>query len=118
MIFTQVRKQMVPLTVTLIELFHAELDDGVKSQMADAIKVLLDAPAPTAAEIPKGNGELYVRMRNGDMPISPNRENFLGHFWDDCARKLFRPLMELQHRPSGIFFWNFLACVPPPPPPL
>ncbi|KAI9804447.1 MAG: hypothetical protein M1825_001346 [Sarcosagium campestre] len=84
-ILKQINDNSVPLTDTLIELLLVEVDLGVKAQIADAIKVLLDpqssAPAPEGGS---GGG-------SGGGGSGSN-------FYDESAKKLFRPLKQLQQR--------------------
>ena len=112
----------VPLTDTLIELLLVEVDLGVKSQMADAIKILLD-PGPNmvgpgdlgaqragqlSPESLKNrtaggglNGVLGNGVVNGTPALQPRQEeDFISAFYDESARRLFQPLRDLEHRPS------------------
>lgn len=97
-IFKSVNEKTKPLTDTLIELLLVETDLGVKSQMADAIKVLLDPNANTATveTLGRTNPDFLTKMRNG--PSGPQTESFIQNFYDESARKLFQPLKELEKR--------------------
>lgn len=96
-----------PLTDTLIDLLLMEVDLGVKSQMADAIKILLDTGSANVMDMMarQANSELLAK-RNGMGPagqnqISPQTEQFINSFYEGgSARRLFQPLKDLEHRPS------------------
>ncbi|KAI9794139.1 MAG: Platinum sensitivity protein [Piccolia ochrophora] len=74
-IFKQINDKVTPLTDTLIGLLLVEVDLGVKAQIADAIKVLLD---------PQSN--------------NPQVEGLGKNFYDESAKKLFKPLKDLASR--------------------
>lgn len=97
-IFKSVNDKTKPLTDTLIELLLVETDLGVKSQMADAIKVLLDPNANTATveTLGRNNPEFLTKVRNS--PSGPQTDTFIQNFYDESARKLFQPLKELEKR--------------------
>ena len=85
-----------PLTDTLIDLLHVETDLGVKNQLADAIKVLLD-PQTTFQE---GIGREFMGKVK---QIGPSRDQLKqeqlaqDHFDRSCQR-LFLPLKHLEDR--------------------
>ncbi|KMU84820.1 binding / hydrogen ion transporting ATP synthase [Coccidioides immitis H538.4] len=81
-----VNEKKVPLTDTLIELLHTETDLGVKNQLADAIKVLLDPQTPVP--------EVLSRMGADFLPKLRSQNN---HF-DESAKRLFLPLKRLEAR--------------------
>ncbi|MCJ1307977.1 Platinum sensitivity protein [Agyrium rufum] len=91
-----------PLTDTLIELLLIESDLGIKAQVADAIKVLLDPQISPAQQeiVARQNPDLLSKMRgqppNGNSVI----DDFIQSFYDDAAKKLFQPLKNLEHRES------------------
>jgi protein phosphatase-4 regulatory subunit 3 len=104
-IFNAIKEKTTPLTDTLIELLLVEVDLGVKSQMADAIKILLD-PSTTQAQMDMmnraQNGE-FVQKQRGSGPhttIAPQTDAFISNFYEDSAKRLFQPLKDLEHRPS------------------
>lgn len=101
-IFKQINEKQVPLTDTLIELLLVEVDLGVKAQIADAIKVLLDPQSnnPHLEGLGKSGNELMSRLRSNVQPANPETESFLQNFYDDSAKKLFKPLKDLQSRES------------------
>lgn len=96
-----INEKTVPLTDTLIDLLLMEVDLGVKSQMADAIRTLLDS-SPVNAGLIQGNAD-FVKQR-GDQghgrPIPTQANQFIQTFYDDGAKRLFQPLKDLEKRPS------------------
>lgn len=104
-IFNAIKEKTTPLTDTLIELLLVEVDLGVKSQMADAIKILLD-PSTTQAQMDMmnraQNGE-FVQKQRGSGPhntIAPQTDAFISNFYEDSAKRLFQPLKDLEFRQS------------------
>ncbi|KAM0716561.1 hypothetical protein Q7P37_008006 [Cladosporium fusiforme] len=104
-IFTAIKEKTTPLTDTLIELLLVEVDLGVKSQMADAIKILLD-PSTTQAQLDMmnraQNGD-FVQKQRGPGPhntIAPQTDAFISNFYEDSAKRLFQPLKDLEHKSS------------------
>lgn len=110
-IFKAIHEKSKPLTDTLIELLLIEVDLGVKSQMADAIKILLDPSANIASleALARSNSDFLVKVR-GQLPIMPQTETFIQTFYDDSARKLFQPLKDLEGRESSKFVTAILEC--------
>ncbi|KAI2618876.1 DUF625-domain-containing protein [Hypoxylon sp. NC1633] len=105
MIYRQLHEKQPPLTDSLIDLLLVEVDLGVKSQISDALKVLLDQNPPVQPEAyTKANGEYAVRAA-ARMPAAadPQQDNFLNVFYECSATKLFQPLIDLQGRPSMNF---------------
>ncbi|KAB2578443.1 Uncharacterized protein DIS24_g3969 [Lasiodiplodia hormozganensis] len=99
-IFKAINDKTKPLTDTLIELLLVETDLGVKAQMADAIKVLLDpnANSATMETLGRANSEFLAKVsRNAP---SPQTESFIQNFYDESAKKLFQPLKDLDGRES------------------
>ena len=101
-----------PLTDTLIELLLVEQDLGVKAQAADAIKVLLDPQqippqeqmaragesyAQQQGQQPQGQGQQSLKARI-QPPLNRQTESFIEEFYSSGAKKLFRPLKDLEHR--------------------
>jgi protein phosphatase-4 regulatory subunit 3 len=99
-IFKAINDKTKPLTDTLIELLLVEDDLGVKAQMADAIKVLLDPNANigSAEAIGRSNSEFLAKVRSTG---APQPENFIQDFYNASAKKLFKPLKDLETRESG-----------------
>lgn len=101
-IFKQINDHETPLTDSLIDLLLVEADLGVKAQIADAIKVLLDpAPhnVPPPENHPKHGGEFVGRRPHMD----PQQDEFVKDFYDDSAKKLFAPLINLKDREDMVF---------------
>ncbi|KAI2635518.1 DUF625-domain-containing protein [Xylaria nigripes] len=102
-IYRQIHEKQPPLTDTLIDLLLVETDLGVKSQISDTLKVLLDQATPAQAEaFAKANGEYAARARlvHG---LDPQQDQFLTLFYENAAVKLFKPLIDLQDRPTMEF---------------
>lgn len=104
-IFTAMKEKAPPLTDTLIELLLVEGDLGVKCQMADAIRILLDPGNNTGMDMiaRQANAELMAKRGgvNGQHHVTPPQtEAFIQSFYDDSAKRLFQPLKDLQHRSS------------------
>ncbi|SCZ90217.1 BZ3500_MvSof-1268-A1-R1_Chr1-3g01846 [Microbotryum saponariae] len=74
-----------PLMGFLIDLFLSEEDLGLKAQMSEALRVLVDAGGEG------GPLEAPPRMR----PEDPEAEKFLQYFYDHCAQALLAPILKL-----------------------
>lgn len=96
-IFAAINEGKTPLTDTLIELLLVEADLGVKAQAADAIKVLLDPQTTPPAPL---NPEAMGKAR-GNVQANPQTESFIQAFYNDAAKKLFKPLKDLERRKSS-----------------
>ncbi|KAI9746746.1 MAG: Platinum sensitivity protein [Claussenomyces sp. TS43310] len=95
-IFRQINEKQIPLTDSLIDLLLVEVDLGVTAQIADAIKVLLDpGPQVNPLDLAKNGNEYAARMR---PQADPQQELFLVNFYEDSAKRLFKPLMDLKGR--------------------
>jgi protein phosphatase-4 regulatory subunit 3 len=96
-IFRQINEKQTPLTDSLIDLLLVEADLGVKAQIADAIKVLLDPGSQNGPldGLTKANGDFTARLRT--QP-DPQQAEFVKDFYDDSAKKLFKPLVDLKDR--------------------
>ena len=97
-----VRDKRTPLTDTLIELLHAETDLGVKNQLADAIKILLDPQAPMGEHMNRSGGDGFL-SKLSRPPLDPSQqanEQFAQDHFDRSCKKLFAPLRALESRPS------------------
>ncbi|KAM0284586.1 hypothetical protein ACHAQH_001952 [Verticillium albo-atrum] len=98
-LYRQIQENHPLLTDSLVDLLLVEADLGVRSQIADALRVLLDQGPPVQAQ------EAFARA-NGEFPgktrIPPateaNHELLLANFYEHSAKKLFRPLMALEGR--------------------
>lgn len=103
-IFAAIKEKKVPLTDTLIELLLVEVDLGVKSQMADALKILLDPtgnqPGMEMMNRQGANAEMMAKQRGALQAAQQNNQasQFLDHFYDSSAKRLFAPLKALSER--------------------
>lgn len=93
-----VHEKKVPLTDTLIDLFHMETDLGVKNQLADSIKILLDPQPPQNEGLGQRPGNDYITKRPQLTPTQAANEQFAQDYFDRSARKLFTPLRNLESR--------------------
>jgi len=96
-----VHEKRTPLTDTLIELLHVETDLGVKNQLADAIKILLDPQPPQQQDGPpnRAGGEYMAKMTRPQLtPTQAANEQFAQDHFDRSCKKLFTPLKNLEHR--------------------
>ena len=118
-LYRQVQEKQRPLTDTLIDLLLVEVDLGIKSQISDIIKIMLD---PTPLIPPEARAEFNIvgqpRVRPQFNP-DPQQELFLNNFYEHSAPRLFNPLLGLQNRPElkfdvleeGIFsYLNEILC--------
>lgn len=98
-IFRAINEKTKPLTDTLVELLLVEQDLGVKTQMADAIKVLLDptANATSMDMLGRTNGDFMAKFRP-NATAAPQTETFIQNFYDETAKHLFKPLKNLANR--------------------
>jgi len=102
-IYRQMSEKQKPLTDSLIDLLLVESDLGVKAQIADAIKVLLD---PGSNNVPNDmsrggdNGVIGARMR---PQADPQQEEIVKEFYEDSAKRLFKPLVDLKDRENMDF---------------
>ncbi|KAL4806113.1 component of IIS longevity pathway SMK-1-domain-containing protein [Aspergillus unguis] len=84
-----VNEKKTPLTDTLIDLLHTEADLGVKNQLADAIKVLLDPQVPIQAAMARAGPDPAKRS-------SILSDAFVQNHFDESSKRLFAPLKRLQ----------------------
>jgi protein phosphatase-4 regulatory subunit 3 len=99
-IYRQIHENQPPLTDSLIDLLLVEVDLGVKSQICEAIKVMLDQGPPThhgPEGLARANGEFNGRPRP-QVTMEPQQELFLTRFYENSVGKLFQPLLDLEHR--------------------
>ncbi|KAJ6107272.1 hypothetical protein N7523_008595 [Penicillium sp. IBT 18751x] len=90
-----VNEKKTPLTDTLIDLLHAETDLGVKNQLADAIKILLDPQIPLQDPLARA-GPDYFKVRSSNL-LS---DAFVQQHFDESSKRLFQPLKQLANRAS------------------
>lgn len=116
-IYDQIARKTPPLTDTLIDLILVEVDLGIKSHIADSLRLLLN-PDP---QIPQdGRGEFIAGQRvRAQATIDPQQEIFLTYFYEHSAVRLFKPLLDLEGRTEmkfnaledGIFgYLNEILC--------
>ncbi|KAI9723538.1 MAG: Platinum sensitivity protein [Chrysothrix sp. TS-e1954] len=90
-----------PMLNTLVELLLVETDLGVKAQIADALKVLLDAnTAGNMLDRPVGPDTSPFARTRGNAVALAQTDQFLQYFYDVSAKTLFTPLKNLEHRES------------------
>ena len=108
-VFKAVNEHQKPLTDILIELLLVEVDLGVIMQMADAIKILLDPQANLQSldAIGRSNSEFFAKIRNH---TTPQAENFATELYKEGARKLFRPIVDLDKKESCEFRHAHRLC--------
>ncbi|RAL02133.1 SMEK family protein [Aspergillus ibericus CBS 121593] len=87
-----VNEKKTPLTDTLIDLLHTESDLGVKNQLADAVKVLLDPQIPLQDTMGRAGPEHFNKPRPNILS-----DAFVQNHFDESARRLFWPLKRLEH---------------------
>ncbi|KIH90290.1 hypothetical protein SPBR_00235 [Sporothrix brasiliensis 5110] len=102
-IYREMHEDHVQLTDTLVDLLHVEVDLGIKSQICDALKVLLDPVSiqVTVESNVNGNGKEPQLTRR--LQADPQQEVFLSHFYEQTAARLFKPLLELENRTELVF---------------
>lgn len=88
-----VNEKKTPLTDTLIDLLHVETDLGVKNQLADAIKILLDPQIPLQDPLGRA-GPDYFKVRSNNI-LS---DAFVQQHFDESSKRLFQPLKQLANR--------------------
>lgn len=100
-IYRQIQEKQPPLTDTLIDLLLVEVDLGIKSQISESLKVLLD---PASGLPPEARAEFMggqPRAR-GQPAMDPQQELFLTHFYENSAARLFKPILELEKKTTKI----------------
>jgi protein phosphatase-4 regulatory subunit 3 len=83
-----------PITDTLIDFLLSEQDQGIKSQAADALKIMLD---PQLAPI-QPTQDMMAKLRANQHGLNPQTEAFIQSFYDRGAKQLFEPLRNLKNR--------------------
>jgi protein phosphatase-4 regulatory subunit 3 len=119
-IYEQIQRQSPPLTDTLIGLLLVEVDLGIRSQLSEALKVLLEQCPPPSGQPQDARGEFAVgQNRVRAQTIDPQQDLFLTHFYEHSAARLFKPLLDLEQRAEmkfnpledGIFgYLNDILC--------
>ena len=97
----QILDKETPLTDLLIDMLLREVSHGVKVQLADAIKVLVDNTASQALEA-KILSISGVRNRSHFESNDPEVGAFLTQFYEpnSSVHRLFKPLKNLEARPT------------------
>ena len=117
-IFGQLKEKQSPLTDTLIDLLLVEVDLGIKSQISDALKVLLD-PSPPGGPPPEARGGFMAGEVRARPQAEPQQEVLLNYFYEHSAVRLFKPLLDLEKRTEmkfdalsdGVFgYLNDILC--------
>ncbi|KAG5927673.1 hypothetical protein E4U42_001955 [Claviceps africana] len=98
-VYRQMQEQHPSLLDSLIDLLLVEVDLGVKSQISDALKVLVDQGIPPPCpDFNRMNGE-FPPGRVRPQPLGdPQQEVFLARLYQKSAPKLFRPLFHLENQ--------------------
>ncbi|KAF6842045.1 suppressor of mek1 [Colletotrichum plurivorum] len=97
-IYRQMQERQPPLTDSLIDLLLVEADLGVKAQISDALKVLLDTAQQQQqqpGEAPGKPGPDGAPLRR---PVDIQQDVFINSFYNASSYRLFRPLVELHGR--------------------
>ena len=112
-----------PLVVFLLELFHDEEDLGLKAQMSEALRVLVDAggdggPLEVRFGSSEAEGECELTLDGTQAPPrlrqeDPEAEKFLQYFYDHCILSLLAPILDLPARtPTGTLTRHDLPYLP------
>ncbi|RKU45875.1 Platinum sensitivity protein [Coniochaeta pulveracea] len=94
-VYQQIIRKQPLLTDVLIELLLVEVDLGIKSQISDALRILLDSSPPQPQD-GAGRGEPDGTPRQQPAVVDPQQELMLVTFYGSSVKKLFRPLIELE----------------------
>ncbi|VBB83819.1 Putative Protein similar to 216.01c of Schizosaccharomyces pombe [Podospora comata] len=117
-IYEQTHRKQAPLTDALIDLLLVEVDLGIKSQLTESLKVLLDPNVPGSGPPPE-NREGFMPKGKHQVSSDPQQDAFIAHFYEHSVAKLFKPLLDLEKRPNmkfnaledGIFgYLNEILC--------
>ncbi|KAB5540506.1 component of IIS longevity pathway SMK-1-domain-containing protein [Coniochaeta sp. 2T2.1] len=118
-IYRQLHEKHPPLTDTLIDLLLIEVDLGIRSQISDSLKVLLDSNPPQQQHANGENTPAEFIQRRPQPPPDDQQEHFLVNFYENSAVRLFRPLLDLEKRKElkfnanedGVFgYLNDILC--------
>lgn len=93
-----VNEKKTPLTDILVDLLHTETDIGVKSQLADAIKILMDPHVPMQDSMGR-TIDCFTKLR----PTNILPDAFVQTHFDESARRLFSPLKTLDSSADSEF---------------
>lgn len=97
-LYRQIQDNQPLLTDSLVDLLLVEVDLGVRSHIADSLRVLLDHGhlIPSQEAFTKASGEYPALSRL--PPTGEAHELLLAHFYEHSAKKLFMPLLALEGR--------------------
>ncbi|RDA95020.1 hypothetical protein CP533_2123 [Ophiocordyceps camponoti-saundersi (nom. inval.)] len=98
-IYRQMHDNQSGLTDSLVDLLLVEVDLGVKYQISEALKVLLDqGMVPQGPEhfAKAANGEPQAARPRPQPSLDPQQELFLTRFYERSAPRLFQPLVDLE----------------------
>lgn len=99
-IYKSVQDKTKPMTDTLIDLLLVETDLGVKAQVADALKVLLDSNTTGPPDRLLGGDTSFAAKVRSNAANSSQTDTFLAAFFEQSAKRLFQPLKDLEKRQS------------------
>ncbi|KAG5981497.1 hypothetical protein E4U55_002874 [Claviceps digitariae] len=98
-VYRQMHDGQLSLVDSLIDLLLIEVDLGVKSQISDALKVLVDQGVPPPGpDFTRVNGEFPAGRVRPQPLADPQQELFLIRLYERSAPKLFKPLFDLEHQ--------------------
>lgn len=100
LVFKAISEKTKPMTETLVDLFLVEPDLGVKAQVADAIKILLEPMNQQNAmerAAATGDNSFVAKLRSPAMQ-QQNDQHLTAFFEGPAAKKLFEPLEDLASR--------------------
>lgn len=89
-----VNEKKTPLTDTLIDLLHAETDLGVKNQVAEAIKTLVDPHLSLQDPLGRAGPDCFKTRPN---ILS---DSFVQQHYEESFKRLIQPLKQLANRTS------------------
>lgn len=97
-IYRSIHEGQALLTDSLVDLLLVEGDLGVKSQITEALKVLLDMgpPGPVSENFAKAHGADFAARQRAQNLGDPQHEVFLTRFYEQSAATLFKPLIDLE----------------------
>lgn len=95
-LYRQTYDNSLHLTDTLVDLLQVEVDLGIRSQILDALRVILDpSPIPILVES-SGDGPDKTPQLTRRLHADPHQELFFSHFYEHSALRLYKPLLDLE----------------------
>ncbi|CAK7263116.1 Platinum sensitivity protein [Sporothrix epigloea] len=95
-LYRQTHDNTLHLTDTLVDLLQVEVDLGIRSQILDALRVILDpSPIPIVVES-SGDGPDKTTQMTRPLHVNPYQELFFSHFYEHSALRLYKPLLDLE----------------------